>query len=313
MEIKEYTEAVAKLISEHNENFIVETNDVQKNNGLMLNGITIRTEGCMVSPVIYTNAMYEHDLTVEEAAEKIMEIYEEHKDRMKDFDVNAIQQFDAVKDKIIARVISKDRNKFIINSCPYAQFGDLIVTFAIFVEQNPGGTASIKITNEMMNSWKVNLAQLIEAAYKNTSKLFPLQVSAISEILKETMDDACELPPEMKAELEAELASQSSPMYVVTNTSKYFGAYFITDREALVKVASEIKDNRFFILPSSVHELVIVPESQIQDASDLTTMVKEVNATQVAPDEVLADNVYSFDAKTEELRTIDGTIIPFIA
>jgi hypothetical protein len=313
MDINLYTEEIVKTIKKKNKNLVVETHDVHRNNDLVLKGITIRTENRNVSPMIYTNEYYEHNLDVDEAASKIMVLYNTHKYDIGNSSVNAMLNFDTVKDKIIARVISKDRNKFIINSCPYAQFGDLIVTFAIFVEQNPGGTASIKITNEMMNSWKVNLAQLIEAAYKNTSKLFPLQVSAISEILKETMDDACELPPEMKAELEAELASQSSPMYVVTNTSKYFGAYFITDREALVKVASEIKDNRFFILPSSVHELVIVPESQIQDASDLTTMVKEVNATQVAPDEVLADNVYSFDAKTEELRTIDGTIIPFIA
>jgi hypothetical protein len=310
MEIKEYTEAVTKLISEQNENFIVEANDVQKNNGLMLNGITIRTEGCMVSPVIYTNAMYEHDLTVEEAAEKIMEIYEEHKDRMKDFDVNAIQQFDAVKDKIIARVINKNRNEIITNSCPYAQFGDLIVTFAIYVTQDPiNGTASIKITNEMMNSWNANLGQLIEAAYKNTKKLLPLEVLTMSEILKQMMEHAGGLSPEM----EAELAAPDHLMYVVSNTSRQFGAYFITDREALMEVASEIKEDRFFILPSSIHEMIVIPESQVEDTDALITMVKEVNATQVAPDEVLADNVYSFDAQTEELRTIDGTIIPFIA
>lgn len=312
MEIKEYTEAVAKLISEQNENFIVEANnDVQKNNGLMINGITIRTEGCMVSPVIYTNAMYEHDLTVEEAAEKIMEIYEEHKDGMKDFDVNAIQQFDSVKDKIIARVINKDRNTSIMNACPYAQFGDLIVTFHVLVQQNESGTASAKITNEMMNTWKVNLGQLIEAAYTNTKKLLPLEVITMSEILKQMMERLGGLSPEM----EAELATPDHLMYVVSDTSRQFGAYFLTDREALIEVASEIKEDRFFILPSSIHEMIVIPESQVKDTDTdgLMAMVKEVNATVVAPGEVLADNVYSFDAKTEELRTIDGTIIPFIA
>lgn len=310
MEIKEYTEAVAKLISEQNENFIVEANDVQKNNGLMLNGITIRTEGCMVSPVIYTNAMYEHDLTVEEAAEKIMEIYKEHKDGMKDFDVNAIQQFDSVKDKIIARVINKDHNTSIMNACPYAQFGDLIVTFHVLVQQNESGTASTKITNEMMNTWKVNLGQLIEAAYTNTKKLLPLEVITMSEILKQMMERLGGLSPEMEAEL---AAPAHLMMYVVSNTSRQFGAYFITDREALMEVASEIKEDRFFILPSSIHEMIVIPESQVKDTDGLMAMVKEVNATVVAPGEVLADNVYSFDAKTEELRTIDGTIIPFIA
>jgi hypothetical protein len=123
------------------------------------------------------------------------------------------------------------------------------------------------------------------------------------------MERAGGLSPEM----EAELAAPDNLMYVVSNTSRQFGAYFITDREALIEVASEIKEDRFFILPSSIHEMIVIPESQVEDTDALITMVKEVNATQVAPDEVLADNVYSFDAKTEELRTMDGTIIPFIA
>lgn len=310
MDINSYTEELAKAISEQDENLIVEVSDVQKNNGLVLKGITIRTKDCNISPVIYTNAFYEHELSTDEAVSKIMEIYNAHKDGMSNFDANIVQNFDAIKDKIVARVVNKSRNELIINSCPYAQFGDLIVTFVIFVEQGEplGGTASIKITNEMMNLWKVNLGQLIAAAYENTKKLLPLEVITMSEILKQMMEHAGGLSPEM----EAELAAPDHLMYVVSNTSRQFGAYFLTDREALIKVASEIKEDRFFILPSSIHEMIVIPESQVEDIDGLMAMVKEVNATQVAPDEVLTDNVYSFDAETEELRTIDGTIIPFI-
>lgn len=311
MDINSYTEEIAKVISEQNENLIVEVSDVQKNNGLMLKGITMRTEDCNISPVIYTNAFYEHELSTDEAVSKIMEIYNAHKDGMNNFDASIVTNFDAIKDKIVARVINKSRNELVTNSCPYAQFGDLIVTFVIFVAQGEplGGTASIKITNEMMNSWKVNLGQLIEAAYANTKKLLPLEVITMSEILKQMMERAGGLSPEM----EAELAAPDHLMYVVSNTSRQFGAYFLTDREALIKIASEIKEDQFFILPSSVHEMIVIPASQVEDTDGLIAMVKEVNATQVAPDEVLADNVYSFDAQTEELRTMDGTIIPFIA
>ena len=311
MDINSYTEELAKAISEQNENLIVEVSDVQKNNGLVLKGITIRTKDCNISPVIYTDAFYEHELSTDEAVSKIMEIYNAHKDGMSNFDANIVQNFDAIKDKIVARVINKNRNEVITNSCPHAQFGDLVITFVIFVEQGEplGGTASIKITNEMMNSWKINLGQLIEAAYTNTKKLLPLEVLTMSEILKQMMEHAGGLSPEM----EAELAAPDHLMYVVSNTARQFGAYFITDREALMEIASEIKEDQFFILPSSVHEVIVIPESQVENKDGLITMVKEVNATQVAPDEVLADNVYSFDANTEELRAMDGTIIPFIA
>ena len=309
MDINSYTEEIAKAISEQNENLIVEVSDVQKNNGLMLKGITIRTKDCNISPVIHTNAFYEHELETDAAVSKIMEIYNTHKDGMNNFDVSVVQNFDAAKDKIIARVINKDRNTSIMNACPYAQFGDLIVTFHVLVQQNESGTAFAKITNEMMNTWKVNLGQLIEVAYENTKKVLPIEVLPMETILRKMMERAGGITPDM----EEALSMPDHLMFVVSNSGRQYGAYYLTDREGLLKIASEIKEDKYFILPSSVHEFIVIPASQAKNAESLVAMVKEVNATQISPNEVLADNVYSFDAQTEELRTIDGTIIPFIA
>ena len=61
----------------------------------------------------------------------------------------------------------------------------------------------------------------------------------------------------------------------------------------------------FFILPSSIHELLVVPKQDGMELSDLEAMVKEVNATQVAPEEKLSDHVYEYDAKEKELYRAD--------
>lgn len=59
--------------------------------------------------------------------------------------------------------------------------------------------------------------------------------------------------------------------------------------------------SNFFILPSSLHEVLIVPASKNMDLSELEDMVREVNATQVAPPDKLSDSVYRYD---REHRTI---------
>ena len=312
MEIKEFTEAVAKAISERDENLIVTANtDILKNNGLLFNGVSIRTKETNIAPVIYIDGMLLHGMSVDEAADKVMEIYANHSNDMHNFDVNAVNSFETIKDKIVAKVINRQRNEHIMQTCPYAQFGDMLIMFAIIVAKDSDGMASIKITNELMNAWKANLAQLIEAAYMNTKVLFPMQIHHMSTLLERMMGS---IDPAMRPTID----STNDFMFVVTSSSLQNGAYFITDRESLIEIAEHVNARQFYILPSSINELIIIPKDnnvmpEHMDEDYLMGMVKEVNATQVPMDEVLADNVYVFDADAEELRTLKGTIIPFIA
>ncbi len=312
MEIKEFTEAVAKAVSERDENLIVTAStDIPKNNGLLFNGVSIRPKETNIAPVIYVDGMFQHGMSVDEAADKVMEIYANHSNDMNNFDVNAVNSFETIKDKIVAKVINRQRNEHIMQTCPYAQFGDMLIIFSIIVTKDNEGIASIKVTNELMNAWQANLAQLIEAAYTNTKVLFPMQINSMSTMLERMMEH---IDPAMRPAIDA----TNDFMFVVTSNSLQNGSYFVTDRESLIEIAEHVNDRQFYILPSSINELIIIPKDsgvtpEQMDEDNLLSMVKEVNATQVPMDEVLADNVYVFDADAEELRTLEGTIIPFIA
>jgi len=85
------------------------------------------------------------------------------------------------------------------------------------------------------------------------------------------------------------------PMFVATNSKKVNGAGVIL-YDGLLRTFAEKIGGDFFILPSSVHEVIFVPANGDIDARHLIQMVKEVNATEVAPDEVLSDNVYMYHA-----------------
>lgn len=80
-----------------------------------------------------------------------------------------------------------------------------------------------------------------------------------------------------------------TPLYVVTNAAKYRGAANILDRKSLIKALGH---GDFIVIPSSIHEVLILPAEEYDNLSDLAQMVKEINASQVAPEEQLGDTVY---------------------
>lgn len=307
----EFANEIAKKISEQNEDLIVKVYpEIIKNNGIKLVGLSIHKEGINVSPTIYIDSMFDAKLSVDEAISEIMKIYDKHSN-MGNFDVSTITDLEKAKDNIIAKVINKDRNEHIMDSCPYAQFGDMIIIFAVQVLQDGHDMAIVKITNELMNNWKLDLSDLLSYAYQNTKKLYKMKITEIQDMLYELMQHSI---PGLDKEMLNDISQDHIAMYVVTSTKRLNGSYYITDRESLIEVAQQIKSDEFYILPSSIHELIVIPiNEKMNGEEELLAMVKEVNKTELAPDEILADNVYIFNAKSEELRTIDGTVIPFVS
>ena len=314
MEIKEYTENIVSRLEKLRPELKFTVNEhVKKNNGVELVGITISKDNSGIAPIIYINDYYEQECPINDAIVQILSIYDHHANPDFGFiNPDEFLSFDNVKDRIIAKLVNKDKNIFMMNEVPYAQFGDMMVIFAIMVQGDEKGIASARVTNQMMNSWKVNLSQIIEVAYKNTRKLFPMEIDNMHDLLMKMLDERSDLTEEQKEEILG--ARPEVEMSVVSNKYKCNGSYFITDRKALLKVAKKIKANSFYILPSSIHEFIVIPkDTQNMSEDEMLNMVKEVNETQVPYDAILADNVYVFDSTTEELSTISGTVIPFIA
>lgn len=87
-----------------------------------------------------------------------------------------------------------------------------------------------------------------------------------------------------------------SPMYVATNDIRLRGAGVIAYPD-FMEQATEKLGGSFFILPSSVHEVILVSDSIEMRASELKEMVTQINDSEVSPEERLTDNVYHYDAE----------------
>ena len=94
-------------------------------------------------------------------------------------------------------------------------------------------------------------------------------------------------------------------MYVLSNKLKIHGATSIVYPGLLEDIAERLCSD-LIIIPSSIHEVLIIPESYIDSQDNLPpdyeSMIREVNETQLTDDEVLGDCVYHYRRDTKTLE-----------
>ena len=279
----------------------VDIHKVGKNNGLHLTGITIRNKDSNIAPNIYLDgyyADYNDGRTMEDICKEIVQIYEKNK-MQKDFSTEHIVDFENIKDEICFKLVNREKNEELLADAPYVEYQDLAVIFYVLVSNDNKGIASITVKNSLMNMWDVGIDMLYDLAKKNTQRLFSSKILPITEVMTEIIDDLTNTSDEETVKefntLPKVYEDDTIPIFVATNSKKINGAGVIL-YDGLLRTFAEKIGGDFYILPSSVHEVIFVPANGDIDAKYLIQMVKEVNATEVSPDEVLSDNVYMYHA-----------------
>lgn len=275
------------------ETTVVDVTEVTKNNGTVLQGLTIRDENVNIAPTIYVNDAYENFLkgeSMDDIVAGIVNTYESHK-APQNISVEFFTDFDQVKDRLAMKVINGDKNAEMLEGCPHFKFGDLAAIFQVQVESNEFGNATITVKNEHMEMWGVDAQTLMDLARENMEEKQPVRIQSMLEVLQGMMGG--EFPEDM-------MGMPEPAMYVMTNETKINGAAAMIFTDKLQEFAEQ-HDTNFFILPSSIHEILLVPENGDMDVKGLTDMVREVNDTQVSPEEVLSYNVYFYDKDEKQL------------
>lgn len=288
----------------YGEGYHVSINKVTKNNDCHLTGLTIMEEGCNLAPTIYLEGLYENyrnGKSMDKLCRDIIRIHEENKAK-EDFDIEEIMNFEQIKDRICFKLVNRERNKELLQNTPHIIFLDLAIVFYVLVSKEADATASILVKDNLLESWGVkDTDKLFEFAKKNTQYLLRGTVSSMMEVMTEIIcDDTNDLPSEFVDEFFDMSFDENNamPMYVATNSVKLNGASVICYDGLLESFAEKI-DGNFFILPSSTHEVIFVPDFGGFDAKELKAMVCEVNETQVDPDEILSNNVYRYNKRMD--------------
>jgi len=261
--------------------------DIIKNNDTHLDGLTILSAGSNISPTIYLNYYYDQYL----AGKGLSTIYEDillsyYKNIPKEnIDISFFTDFTKVKNRIIFKLVNYDRNKELLSKVPHVRYLDLAVVFNCFIHSAEDGYATILIHHQHLSYWNISTEELYALAMKNTPHLLHYQLQNMTDVI---IDLFCNDHIELSKDL-----LPVFPMYVLSNTTKLNGSGCILYEDLLSEIAQNL-DSDFYILPSSIHEVLLIPVASASSREDLSSMVHEINATQLAREEVLSDRVYFY-------------------
>lgn len=297
-----------EVVKRTGEQYHVRINDVMKNNGVMLSGISMTQDDSNISPTIYLNHYYEAyesgETTLGCIVEDVLDTYERNKVN-RSVDMRFFLNYENIKDRIIFKLIHAERNKTLLKDVPHIRYLDFAIVFQCLISEEMFGNATIMIHKAHLKIWQTTVEDLYQSALQNTPRLQQYDIKSMREVLSEMM-----LLEEMEggntADIEEYLKElpNSVPMYVLSNKARVQGAGCILYPDILKDFAAAIRSD-FYILPSSIHEVILLPAQGDEDVEGLRRMVCEVNESQVEREEVLSDSVYYYNRKEAVLGIVE--------
>ncbi len=282
--------------------------DMLKNNGTVLSGITLRKSTGNVFPTFYLDDYYEQYkkcLDFEYVFDSLIKVYENTGD-INEYDVSTFECYDNVKRKVMFKVINSKLNEEYLRGVPHKDYLDLSAVFFIPVDLRGGNDyeGAIVIKNECLKEWKITCEELFEDAFANSVKYSDFYYEDVFTMLLGLAGQKNASDEEIEELINARKKLDEPGMYVVTNKFKFYGASAIFNRELLQRIGEEIDD--FYIVPSSIHELIVVPKFSRGDdyeatAENLKSMIKCVNASEVPQCDILSDNLYEYSTLYNEV------------
>lgn len=311
-------EKISDILGEKNS---VKVRKILKNNDIEMDALTVVREDSNMSPTIYLNYYYDEykeGKDIQDIVDEIVELYEEHSKEMK-FDMEGFADFGKIRDRIAFKLINTKSNEKLLKDIPNVPFLDLSIVFYCLLDNEYIGTATALIHNVHRDMWNISTDELLKIAKENTPRLLEYELKNMNELIREMLVDdlqktiyerddrydrnCCTPGPEevadglMKNIVETK---EQLAMYVLTNRQKTNGAICMLYEGVMKKFAQKM-DSDMYILPSSVHEVILVPALENIFEKELTNMVKEVNNEELDKIDVLSDHAYYYSREKDEI------------
>lgn len=244
-----------------------------------LDSISMIGENITISPTMYFNNMYEYykdsDILVEEIALKMFETMLEgiNQTEVKE---NGLPDKDKFIKNVFFQVINTKKNKTLLLDIPHREYLDLSIIYRYAANISDSDIATAIINNNLMNEFKLTEEELYEAAYENTRKI-----------------------------LKPKVTSPGFPgFYMISNDLNIFGANGILYKDIIAKEAKKLNTD-VYLIPSSIHELLIQPVSDTLKPKDLKEIIKDANENVIDPEDYLSDNLYVYKLETDTIEIME--------
>ncbi|MBE5906443.1 MAG: hypothetical protein E7277_06575 [Lachnospiraceae bacterium] len=268
----------------------IETDVVTKNNGQKMDAIRIHLEGSMIAPTIYPRQIFDMNrkepIPIDQLIQQLDNAFVDESNPLSQY-VNFISSYDWAKDHVILKVINQDANQELLKNIPHFPLSDLAIYFSLLLPNRGNEYGTIQITNRIMEEWGVTESELYDQAQINTPHLLPARLRTMDSFLPS-------FPPGTQV---------PQDMYILTNQYGICGASCIAYNHLLKDLANQFNSS-YFILPSSIHECILLPAPNMARHRELTKLVQEVNDTVLEPTEILSNHAYFYNCKSGDIVSL---------
>lgn len=292
MNYSEFVQTVADYFSQTlGDGYTVSINEIVKNNNVQYNGLILRKNGQTITPNIYLNNFYERYIEQDDFEGILQEIwltYENARNHVQPENFDFELDWEKQKEKVVYHLVNYEKNKEKLELVPHFRFLDLAVTFDCVLQAKEESIFMLPITNDILECWEIDRKTLLQQAVSNTPSQFPLVCGTLEEVIEMLAGEDIfeQLFPRQDDKM---------VMYVVSNQQGINGSSVMLYEEELERLALAM-GGKMYVLPSSIHELVLVPFDELIDAKMLRMLVKDINDKHVPFEEFLSDHIYLYDA-----------------
>lgn len=279
---------------------------IRKNNDVMLDALAIRNKGEKVIPQIYLKEwyeMYQNGMEMEEILKEIAQVYLSRTPKEANSVSDLLMDYHKAKEFLGLKLVNKESNQKMLKGmiCRDMENTDLTAVLCLCYQMEKEFHTSILIPEDMLSEWGIDRDTLYQEALQNTIKKNPVVINNVIDIILYNDKEMIE------AYQPDDFYMQPYEQYVLTNKEKVDGATVLLYPDVLEQLAKNA-DSSFYILPSSIHEVILLLDNHDINAEELQNIVISVNREGVAAEEVLSNEVYRYDKKEHTLSMATNRI-----
>ena len=303
MDFETFMNEAIKEMRDRFPDFDISKQEVSKLQGESYTGMAVRPENSEIGATLNLQDFYKalgFGMFLEDVMDSIERSVVSAVRHMPHYDARVLEDYDRMKDALTVDLVPVAGNEEKLAQIPHKNVEDMALVYRFEEESSVYGSASILVTNEMLAVYDITADQLHEDAMKAAVQNRPAKLHNMNDVMRDMMGDMSGLVP----------MNEPSPLWVATVEGGQNGAGVI-QYPGFLDQAAEALGGDFYVLPSSVHEVLLVADDGSMEIGYLEEMVRSVNETEVSPAERLSDNVYHYDSKAhifENARTFEARV-----
>ena len=303
MDFETFMNETIKEMRDRFPDFDISKQEVSKLQGESYTGMAVRPENSEIGATLNLQDFYKalgFGMFLEDVMDSIERSVVSAVRHMPHYDARVLEDYDRMKDALTVDLVPVAGNEEKLAQIPHKNVEDMALVYRFEEESSVYGSASILVTNEMLAVYDITADQLHEDAMKAAVQNRPAKLHNMNDVMRDMMGDMSGLVP----------MNEPSPLWVATVEGGQNGAGVI-QYPGFLDQAAEALGGDFYVLPSSVHEVLLVADDGSMEIGYLEEMVRSVNETEVSPAERLSDNVYHYDSKAhifENARTFEARV-----